>query len=814
MIDISKMTMSELINFTRAANEKDILELIDNKEYLLKLDLVKLNVFYLNLNDKYKKILLNDLEIFDKIMSIPPNRMKKTILELSSNDVRQFIYNHKNLKNSKKGQELLNIHLHKLSNEELTLLLHNDNLKNIYQVDIIDYIDKFFRTDEYLKMLVSNSVATNSFNHLALFKIKNEIELLIYTKFNILVDFEKNIQGIDIGYDFLKNVNKKHITSLIDLLKNKEEITDNNMLFISVIKLYTIFGLDNSKKILNDFFTFATKASLKRVSNELFKENRREFRLKNQKKFYYHNIEIDFLNALTNNDLDFFRNFCLDTSDTYINNLIDKSKEELFCLSDLEKLNKIKEIIDKEIQKREAHYRDLDTNKFYKYYEEMSRNNKITLTEIYNIFAPTNVKCKLNKEGKIIINTELNEFLLGNYKKDNDCLLRMVLNKHAFGLNRELYNIINNFDKIKEVIEKNGALSLNSISDVIDISKVLLYNLAPNELDITLETLSKILNSRKYCTEEPEKIIKRALNLHKKRKQKIASVIEPVKGVCNNTKYKTANFYNEDLLVCGIDTGSCFKIGGKGEEFFEYCLTSPKGVVFYLEYNNTKYVLPATINGNMLNINSIDPIIEDEVTFNEIFNAIKQLSKEIIENENNKLEIATMTDIHLNKFLDNANYEPIYFKKFLPLNTDYYSDYNKKDVTNYVIYKKYYNSKEKYTNNYNLFYQKRSVPYIISPNHEYDKERITIMINSIAYSSIDYLNISFKEKNKEKEYYSNKNIDDYHRIVGNIDWYIGIKKDGTIEEYLLPYDERAKEEYNKCLEKLTEVLKDNNIKKK
>ena len=50
MIDISKMTMSELINFTREASEKDILDLIDNKEYLLKLDLTRLNIFYLNLN--------------------------------------------------------------------------------------------------------------------------------------------------------------------------------------------------------------------------------------------------------------------------------------------------------------------------------------------------------------------------------------------------------------------------------------------------------------------------------------------------------------------------------------------------------------------------------------------------------------------------------------------------------------------------------------------------------------------------------------------------------------------------------------------
>ena len=56
-----------------------------------------------------------------------------------------------------------------------------------------------------------------------------------------------------------------------------------------------------------------------------------------------------------------------------------------------------------------------------------------------------------------------------------------------------------------------------------------------------LETLSKLLNSRKYCTETPEEIIRRALNLHKKRKQKITTSIEPIKGTYNNIKYKSIN---------------------------------------------------------------------------------------------------------------------------------------------------------------------------------------------------------------------------------------------------------------------------------
>lgn len=787
--------MVELINFIRDANDDTILEILDDKDKILELDLNRLNILFLNLSDKYKIELLSNYLIFDKIMSIPPNRIKKSIIDLASDEVREYIYNSSYLINSLNGQKLLKEHLEKLSYEELNNLLDNDNLKNVFGKISFEYINDKFEMDEYLRVFVLNSIMIDKFNSLALLKVKNETELLIYTKFNMLVNTSKFNSEVNVSYEFIKCVNRKHILSLIELIKNKEEVYDNNKLFVTVMKLYMIFGLDNSKKIINDFFTFATNKSLKRVSYELFKENRREFRLKNQNKFYYHNMESDFLNALYNNDIEFFRNFCLDTSEEYIFGLINNTKEELLYLSDLGKLNKIKEIIDEEINKREAYYKKVDTDKFYKYYKENSRVTKLNLDDLYSIFSNVDIEYEISRDGKLIVNKKLNDFLLGNYKKDNDCLLRMVLNGHAFGLNRELYNIINNFLKIEKVVEKNDDLSLNSISDVIDISKVFLYNLAPNEMDITLETLSKLLNSRKYCTEDAKEIIRRALKLHVKRKEKHACAIGNVKGIYNNCKYKLVEFDSEDLLVSGIDSGSCFKVGGKGEDFFEYCLTNQLGLVFYIEYDNEKYVVPATINGNMLNINSIDPIIEDEFTFNEVINTIKCFSKEIIDDPNNSVEMVTMTDIHLNKFLDGSSYEKIYFKEFIPLKTDIYCDYNKRDVTNYVILKKNLKVVDEYFDNTNFFLQKRSIPYIFSPNNEEDKERINIMINSIAYTSIDYMDLSLEERKREKDYYSNVEIDDYIYIVGNKDWFIGIRKDKRIDKYLLPYDERAKDEF-------------------
>lgn len=816
MVDINKIPVNQLISFIRSADDTTKKEIIENIDSLLQLDLTKLNIIYLNIDDQYKKLLLDNEKLFSRIMNIPINRMKKSIIDLSSDEIKNYIYNSKYLSNDEKAKKLLITHLSNLYHEDLEKLLNNDNLKTIYKLDIIDYLNNNFKLDEYLKVLILNNVETKKFNPLALLKIKNNLELLIYAKFGLLINSNNFNNEVNLDYDFIKNVNRKHIMSLIELIKNKEEVTDNFVLFVTVMKLYMIFGLDNSKKIINDFFTFATPASLKRVSLELFKENRREYRLKHQNKFYYHNIEIEFLDALKNNNYEFFKNFCSNTNDDYIKKLMNDTKNNIKYLSELDKLNYIKKVIDEEITKREAYFQKIDTNKFYKYYEQISKKDKLTLKEIYNVFSSVDIPYNLNKEGKLIINKDLNEFLLGNYKKDNDCLLRMVFNKHAFGLNRELYNIINHFEDIEELIKKNKSLSIHSISDVIDISKVFLYNLKPNEMDITLETLSKLLNSRKYCTEDAGVILDRIFRIHKKRKHKVACAIDKVKGSFEDCTYYSADFNSEDLLVSGIDTGSCFKVGGKGEDFFDFCLTSPKGIVFYIEYNNEKYVLPATINGNMLNINSIDPIIEegDINTFNKIINTIKEIAKCVVGDSKNKIELVTITDIHLNKFLDNFNYEIINFEKAIPLNTNIYCDYNKKEVTNYIVFKKDKDILPAYFDNTDLFYQKRSVPYIFTPSHEHDKERISILINSIAYTNIDHLNITPQKKEQERYCYQNKDIDDYQYIVGNIDWFIGIKKDFSIDKFLLPYDDRALNEYQIHIDAIESVLKDNDQKKR
>jgi hypothetical protein len=328
--------------------------------------------------------------------------------------------------------------------------------------------------------------------------------------------------------------------------------------------------------------------------------------------------------------------------------------------------------------------------------------------------------------------------------------------------------------------------------------------LKPDEMDISLETLSKILNSRQFLYEPPEEIVKRVLKLHKKRKSKVYCSIPTLKGNINNINYEIPKFYDDSLLSLGIDGGDCLKVGGPGEEFLNHCLTDDNATVLFLYHNNIKYILPCVRTGNMININGISPKIKNEDTIRLIIDTIKKIGDIWVNDDNNSIEFVTISDINIKLPLSKMNFEKIKFEKFIPLNTTIYTDYMKKEVTNYILSKKSKKSKVNY--NYppeqEKFYQERNIPYIYDSSKDYDKERINILINSIAYSSIDYNYKKQEDIKYHKENYKPLDPSNFIYIIGSNDWFIGINKLHDIITYLLPYDKRAATEYNKVLSHL------------
>ncbi len=819
MDQVLRMNGYEMIRYFQKIGKDEFLLLLREKDKLLNLDIGKFNLLYLNVNDELKKMLLDDVDLFEKLMAIPLNRMGKSLIDLSDEEIQSYIYNHPNLLESVSGKKLVEGHLRKLNRDRFEQLLGNPNLNHLYQKDIFkDLQEKFTLTVKQVSV-VESAIQEKKFSPLALFRLKNTYEVFLYAKFGILVSvLEVQDQDILIGerwisYDFLEKVNRKHMVSLLDLMKKKQGNCSNEELFIGVSKLYMALGFDNSKKVIQDFFTYGTKASIKRASDELFKDTRREYRLKNQHKFYYYGMEYDFLKALRENDLSYFLEF-FDREKKDVEVFLEHIKKEMERLPEEKKTDFVKNLILAEIQYREKVHHDRDTKKYQKYYQSVVRTEPIEGRDLYNIFGNICLNYSFHKEGKLVPDDILTRFLLGNCKRDNDCLLRMVFNHEALGLDGELYQVLNHFEKIKEIVDQDSHLSMYSILDIIDVSKVFLYQMRPDELDITLETFSKILNSRKYCTEDPEIILKRVMALHKKRKRKVACAIPSIKGEFLGARYWVSEFDDERLLVSGIDTGSCFKVGGKGEEFFEYCLTNPCGLVFYIEYCGVEYILPSTVNGNMLNINSIDPRISDPKTYQGLFNVIKKMAQEVVMDSKSKVEMVTITDIHHEEFMRDCGCESVVLKKFIPLDTDFYCDYNKKEVTNYIVCRKDFEVSPRYFVNRDLFYQERPKPYIISPKYEYDRERVEIMINAIGYSSIEFMDIGEEEKERERYWYHPYHVDDFIYIIGSRDWFIGLHQKEGVICYLLPYDERAKEEFRKYQGVIQEFMEQSDGKKR
>lgn len=815
-MNIENMSVNEMMMYFRGL---ELEEVVNNVRKIKKWDLNTLSMLFWNVNKEIKKYLLDTKCLFDKIMSISQNRNNRLVIEIVDDEIRDYILRNSNLKNSVAGKRMVVNYLSKLNYNKFSRIIDEYGLSCLKnEISILKEFDRYKVLD-----LLDDDVRMKKINPVYLIKIKNGYEFFIYEKFELLVDvcevrdnYIYFAEGVRIDYSILLNVNRSHITKLIKMLKDRHSLYDNNQLFVSVIKLYMIFGFDDSKKVIEDFYTYNTEASLKRASLELFLDNRREFRLKNQEKYYYFGIEEDILDAIEDDNKTIFKNICLKNNDKYIEGFVNKIKSAISGKDRKIQCEIVKKIIVDEISHRENYYKEIDVLKYKEYYLMNARHDGVSVLELYEMFKDIEIVINLDEKGHIIKNRELIRFLLGNCKRDNDCLLRLVLNKQALGLNRELYNIINNFDRVKECISKNRELSLYSLLDVIDISKTFLYDLKPDELDITLETLSKILNSRRYLEENPEEIVRRVLELHKLRKQKIWGTIPLIRGNIDGNKYQIVDFDEQSLLTSGIDGEDCLKVGGKGEEFLRYCLISPNGAIMYLYYNGTKYILPCSRNGNMVNINSIDPKITSEEEANNVLSMLEKIVSLWVFDDCNGIELVTITDVHMEDYIKAKNYDTINFDYAIPLDVNVYTDYNKDEVTNYIIMRKDRSVVPNYCEVRDRYYQSRPVPYIYITGHEADTERIEIFINNIWYSSIDYLNCGDEKKREYKENYELLRVSDFLYIVGNKDWFMGIDTDYNIKYYVLPYDDRVLEEFDYYKEKMNDIINDvkGHVKKK
>ena len=815
--ELSNMTLPTFIRKFNSMTLDEKTKLLNNP-YLDELNEVIFSSLFLQVqNMKEVRELLNNKKIFHKVLTSPRNRKKRNILNIIGEEnfpLLKYIFESDYILDYK--EQFLD-YIDSINYVQFKNILENINLTKINNLFFKDYnleeLENIIGISSLNKDISSSffqKVKMNILNPLGVLKIKNEKELVLYTKFGLLIEVLEELpeitfkNGVVLPYQNILNVKEGKVNKLISLLKEKGDYLEEDLLEVS-LKLYYIFDYDNARNIILDKFTNITPSAVNRIIDFNFKDHRREYRTKHQERFYHYGMENEVVDALNNNDYDFFSNLLYDVDEEKILWLRDEFLKIVSMNKDNKNLNealkvKLLELInERESKAKEDYAKDIRKRLSSK------TDKKLSVNDLKELFKDVSLVNLLNNYDQDIL-VRLRQFLLGNFKDNNDCLLRLIINKEALGLNNLLGKLINQYDLIESIAKKNK-LSLNSILDVIDIVKTSFFSLKPNEQDIFLSTIANIISSKEYCTgKSEEEILKETCKLHVERKSKVYASIPTIEGESDSFSYRVAPFDAEYLLAAGVDAKNCFRISGKGEDFFRYCLTSNQAVIMYFtnEKTNHTYICPIIRSGNAIHCNGVDPKLpldERDDFFKAFTKAMNEIimisSKESVESE--RIEVATITNLHLEDYFRENSYLKYQLETYIPIDCPCYTDYNKKDKENYIISKsddykdnKYYLAKDK-------FYQKRKEDYEFNIDKEYDKERLSLIVNSIAYSAIDYKNISPALKNRAKRTFKPIDVNTFKYIVGNKDWYVAIDDQYNILANLLPYDERAKKEYIKHL---------------
>ncbi|MBP3461470.1 MAG: hypothetical protein J6K21_03565 [Bacilli bacterium] len=771
---------------------------IENQELLFKLlksiqsQKIKFNVID---NDTQYEVIkniepflkLNDIELYNIVKS-----MNKDVYELFINNLNNYIYN-----NDVFSKNSLIVNINNLYND------FRNNVKNSYYIEqLIQKIKNDFNinNDELAKQISYNFLLKNR-NIFELYRVKTYNQLYIYNKFNIVVSEEifndENQDKYNISLELLEILNNKHVIKIIQKLKEKEKYDNNDKIFITAIKLYCLFGLDNALKVINDNFTYSTNKSLEKAANFNFLYERRNYRINNQDEFYSYETIEKLKKALQNNEKGFIKKISSNGDTVYVNSLFEQLKENYTLYkNDQKMLNYLNETIKNEINEREKNIKSFYTANYYQ--NNSKKRNPLTCEELFNIFSEYDCfLTKFDQNGNVVMDSKIRDLLLDNEKKDNDCLLRMFFNNQLLNYDVELINIINEFDKIDRMLnlckENKKTFSEKELLNILDVHKILKFNLDVDEKDIPLSALSKTIISKKHLTINENEALKEFKKIFKENRKKNSSTIPKAKGVTkNNIRYKVLDKNDIELLTCGIDVGSCFKPGALGGEFYKYALTSKySDVIGIWDNNNNFYMCPIIRNGNGIYGNGIDPDNINKDTIPIIIEALKKCYSEIIKksDKTEKIDFCTITNLH-NYINDNSKYEKIKIKNIPIIDNNFYCDFIKNDIVNYILVGNANNIKEYRPKIEYLIPRQKN--YVFSKEQNQDKLIIEERINEIEYNSL-------KQNNQE---YSNINIDDYIYVVCNEDWYIALREDFSLKTACLSYDKRAKDEYLRELMKV------------
>ena len=768
------------------------------------------------INPEFQKVIVNNPSIFLKLENKEffnlANSMDDDIFKTFINNLNKYIYENDIKTNIKELNEIKNI--------------YND--KN-YAFLRLQFLLRYGIHDNELRSAMAKNFMNTSRNMLELLpnfnRIKTNNQLYIYNEFDIVVDEslfkDEMFEKYYITIELLKKIKTKHIKQLMEEIRKKGNI-DDTRLFITAVKMYCLFGISDALNVIHDKYTYTTESSLKRAALFSYINDRRLYRLNNPDEFYNYELIEKLRKSIQQDNINLLRKICSIDDAEYVVDLFDEFKEKYKLYKNTPEMTKyLNDKIKIEINKRENNIKNRYNDEYNQKYN--IRRNKITAEELFNLFSEFDInQTKFDehetinnidyiKKSNVVMEPRLKKFLLGNEKSNNDCLLRMVINNNALDYNNEFINIINTYNQISNTMLELNLNGNYSLLDTLDVYKIIHYNLLPDERDISLSIISKIVLSKKHLNVDEEQKLNNFKQVHKEKKKKCSSTIPYVKGVTkHNYRYKLLDKNDQEILTCGVDVGDCFGPGGPGWDFYKYCLTSKYGgVIAIWDDENKFHICPIIRNGNTIFGNGIDPdnIKEEKLPF--VLEALKKCYNDMIKksSENEKIEICTLTNLH-NYIKNDGSYNILSIDKPPMIGEYFYSDITKNELSSYIIAGNGEKFKE-YVPNIE-YYIPRTKNYVYSPDQQENKLLIEQKINEIEYRSIDLNPLDNNIKQKIKENYKEIKVDDYSYIVCNEDWYIAMSNQLEIKTAVLRDDPRAEEEFFTELQKLkknNEVIK-------
>lgn len=435
----------------------------------------------------------------------------------------------------------------------------------------------------------------------------------------------------------------------------------------------------------------------------------------------------------------------------------------------------------------------------YKLYLSIGLNNTIELLNGYygevsyqTIFHMFN---EINTNDEYLNNIFLS-FLFSNKKDDNN-VMKKILEGKANTLLINFSYFRDNLTKYVDILGESMALSrvLLLLNDRFVPSNPFYPNITG---DVSSDMVSSYRNKYEYDKDSDIDIKNANINFYKE--NIVGNYISSIPDYMitdGDLVCETISKNDPKLLVIGYRTNNCFRMNGEAFILFKKTIKSKHMRVVVIGTKLKKDIAMVLIgrNGNVL----VGQGIEISVSFRnkeyreKIYNIIKKFMKELMDemNKNGDEIVATIIgDSNANVMEFNTSILPFRITPIIDnsQSANYYNGFN-----HYQYLLDLYNNKtlrdiKLYTPSKEYYGARKSVSYFNGKFLNIEAERIIFSISCQANTQIRRITSLSKH--------------DMVEIYYNDDWYVIVLDNGEIESACLDYDERARYEYNACLDSL------------